>query len=150
MSLMCKGYIFNNVLLRTLTYVYLYKNYKIIIYNYNINLFFFNIFSLKSALVYTYYKIIIKSKIYRIFSNKKKTQLFPHINYYHIIRLFIFFTNVINFKKKLILFGLNNIILKNVINNLLTYKKINIFTYRGFKLSRSITYKKIGKVAKYF
>ena len=105
---------------------------------------------LAPIITYKYYKILIKSKIYRIFSNKKKTYLFPHINYFHIIRLLIFYSNVTNFKKKLIIFGLSKNILLQIIQNLLFYKKINIFTQRGFRISRSIYYKKIGKVSKYF
>ena len=144
------SYFFKNLSNKHLTYIINYKYYKIILHNLHYNLYFYNILLLKPVLVYKYYKILIKSKIYRIFSNKKKTQLFPHINYFHIIRIRMFFSNVLNFKKKLILFGLNNKRLKSTINNLLIYKKINIFTYRGFKVSRSVTYKKVGKVAKYF
>lgn len=150
MSVFSQSYFFKNLSNNYLIYVIKYKYYKIILYNFNCNIYFYNILLLKPIVAYKYYKILIKSKIYRIFSNKKKTQLFPHINYFHIIRIRMFFNNVLNFKKKLILFGLNNKRLKLTINNLLTYKKINIFTYRGFKISRSITYKKIGKVAKYF
>ena len=138
-----------------LIFLFKIKYYKIIlhIYLYSINtlhLYHYNIILLKPITSYKYYKIFIKSKIYRIFSNKKKTYLFPHINYFHIIRILIFYSNVINFKKKLIIFGLSKNILLNIIQNILFYKKINIFTQRGFRVSRSVYFKKIGKISKYF
>ena len=153
LNLLTNSLILVNTSSKHLIYLIYYKYYKIILYNNNnnnISLYFYNILLLKPIVLYIYYKILIKSKIYRIFSNKKKTLLFPHINFFHIIRIFIFFINIINFKKKLILFGLSNTFIKTIVVNLYFYKKINIFTYRGFKVSRSITYKKIGKVSKYF
>ena len=130
------------------------KYYQIILHthatNFTYNLHYCNLMLLQPVITYKYYKIFIKSKIYRIFSNKKKTYLFPHINYFHIIRLLIFYSNVINFKKKLIIFGLSKNVLLHIAQNLLFYKKINIFTQRGFRISRSIYFKKIGKVSKYF
>ena len=150
MNLLTHSYILINLSSKYLIYIIYCKYYKIILYNFNKNIYFYNILLLKPIITFKYSKILVKSKIYRIFSNKKKTQLFPHINYFHIIRIFIFFTNVLNFKKKLILFGLSNIYINKTVVNLLFFKKINIFTYRGFKSSRSITYKKVGKVAKYF
>ena len=138
-----------------LIFLFKIKYYKIVLHVYlhyinTLHLYYYNIILLKPITSYKYYKIFIKSKIYRIFSNKKKTYLFPHINYFHIIRILIFYSNVINFKKKLIIFGLSKNILLNIIQNILFYKKINIFTQRGFRVSRSIYFKKIGKISKYF
>lgn len=154
MYILHNSFLFSNKKKLLLILLFKIKYYKIILHVYSkhyiYNLYFYNIILLQSIITYKYYKIFIKSKIYRIFSNKKKTHLFPHINYFHIIRLLIFYSNVINFKKKLIIFGLSKNILLRIIQNLFFYKKINIFTQRGFRLSRSIYYKKIGKVSKYF
>lgn len=154
MYILHNSYLFLNKKKLFIIFLFQIKYYKIILYTYSINfiynLYYLNIMLLQPVITYKYYKIFIKSKIYRIFSNKKKTYLFPHINYFHIIRLLIFYSNVINFKKKLIIFGLSKNILLRVIQNLLFYKKINIFTQRGFRVSRSIYFKKLGKVSKYF
>lgn len=154
MYILHNSYLFLNKKKLFIIFLFQIKYYKIVLHMYSAdfiyNLYCLNIILLQPIITYKYYKIFIKSKIYRIFSNKKKTYLFPHINYFHIIRLLIFYSNVINFKKKLIIFGLSKNILLRVIQNLLFYKKINIFTQRGFRVSRSIYFKKIGKVSKYF
>ena len=154
MLILHNSYFFFNKKKSFIVLLFHIKYYKIMLYSYSIyfiyNLYCYNMLLLQPIIAYKYYKIFIKSKIYRIFSNKKKTYLFPHINYFHIIRLLIFYSNVNNFKKKLIIFGLSKIILLRIIQNLFFYKKINIFTQRGFRLSRSIYFKKTGKVSKYF
>ena len=105
---------------------------------------------LRHIIIVKFKKILIKSKIYRIFYNKTKTVITPHINFFHIIRVKMFFTFAWSFKKKILLFGLNSQIINNVIINLFFYKRLNVYTQRGFKLSRFTSFKKTGKVVKYF
>ncbi len=97
-----------------------------------------------------YVKVTIKSKIYRLYVNKRTDLIKSHLNYGHIIRTPILFTTCIKLTKyKMFFFGLSYLHLKQVGLQIVKTRPYNIFTARGFRLSRMYIYKKVGKVSAY-
>lgn len=119
-----------------------YKGIYLGLLNKEVNYFFNSFFFLK------FKKIKFSGKGYRIYL-KKKYYIYTKLGYSH--KLFLYnFNNFFKFlgKYKAFIFFINQSVNK-FIKNLINLRYINIFTQRGFRLTKQVIYKKKGKISSY-
>lgn len=94
-------------------------------------------------------KLKFKGKGYYIYKNKRNT-ITPQFGYAHRIYVYAFFVYVKFLSKtSIFLFGYSKKDLNFIGLLIKKMKPINIFTGRGVRFNRQITYKKVGKVSTY-
>lgn len=94
-------------------------------------------------------KIKFKGKGYYIYKNKRNT-ITPQFGYAHRIYVYAFSLNVSFLTKtKILMFGLNDLDIKNYSLQVYNIRPINIFTGRGMRFSKQVIYKKAGKISLY-
>lgn len=94
-------------------------------------------------------KLKFKGKGYYIYKNKRNT-ITPQFGYAHRIYLYAFYVSVKFLSKTSILvFGFSKRDIYKISHSIKSMRPINIFTGRGVRFSRSIVYKKQGKVSSY-
>jgi len=94
-------------------------------------------------------KLKFKGKGYYIYKNYRNT-ITPQFGYSHRLYLYTFFTHISFLSKtSLISFGLNFKDIACISKILYSWRPLNIFTSRGVRFSKQVTYKKSGKVSSY-
>ena len=94
-------------------------------------------------------KLKFKGKGYYIYKNLRNT-ITPQFGYAHRIYLYAFFVTVKFLSKtSIMVFGFSKKDIFTVSNLIKDMRPINIFTGRGVRFSRSIIYRKQGKVSSY-
>lgn len=94
-------------------------------------------------------KLKFKGKGYYIYKNKRNT-ITPQFGYAHRIYLYAYFVTVKFLSKtSIIVFGFSKKDIFKVSHGIKQMRPINIFTGRGVRFSRTIVYRKQGKVSSY-
>lgn len=89
-------------------------------------------------------------KGYKLVKSKSNTISYNFGHSHLMFSYFIFNKSLKLSKTKIIVLGLNYFLLKSEVFNFYKHKKLNIFTWRGLRIKKSIKRKKTGKVSLYF